>query len=161
TRSFNTPSAIAIRFPLLANFLVRRLPYIRRQNPELVESLFEHVLLTSVPMRSNTAKRNDWIGMEDELLVYATINGVSSAEHLLEGLDHNDGLSREAVLAALDSLERQGLIYPLLPRAEFLASCYKAKRPFRLGHYMVAAGILSQGQLELCLEKQAEEVDSA
>ncbi len=158
TRSFNSPSAIVIRFPLLANFLNNKLAYIRRQNPELVSSLFEHVLLTSVPMRSNIAKRPDWIGMEDEHLVYDTIDGASSVEQIL---DNGCGLSREALLAAVESLERQGMIYPLLPRAEFLASCYKVKRPFRLGHYMVAAGILSQGQLEVCLERQAEEVDSS
>ncbi len=161
TRAFDSPSAVLIRFPLLGSFLAERLPNIRRLHPELVVSLFEHIFLTSTPMRTDLDKHEDWTGRHDEHLVYDTIDGISNVECLSTALCAKHGMTAIATMAALESLERRGLIYPLLPRAEFLSSCYKARRPFKLGHYMVAAGILSQGQLQVCLEKQAEEVETS
>ena len=46
-------------------------------------------------------------------------------------------------------LESGGAIYPLFARVQFLANCYHSHKPFRLGRYMVAAGILTPSEQEI------------
>lgn len=65
-------------------------------------------------------------------------------------------LAENEVLEHLQLLEKEGLIFPLTARVDFLAECYRKKNSFRLGRLMVASGLISQQQLADLLEAQAE-----
>jgi hypothetical protein len=88
------------------------------------------------------------------LQVIDDYSSIESITRLLEGQHH---LPPDETLRILQELESAKLIFPIFSRIQFLANCYHNRKSFRLGRYMVAAGIVSETQLRELLERQAED----
>ncbi|MBX9694084.1 MAG: DUF4388 domain-containing protein, partial [Cyanobacteria bacterium] len=66
-------------------------------------------------------------------------------------------LPSDETLRMLQEMEAQEILYPIFARIQFLSNCYHNRKRFRLGRYLVAAGILTEAQLQELLELQQEE----
>jgi hypothetical protein len=157
---YDSPFGIFARYPMLADYVCATVSGIdRRRLRGGGNTLANHILYTSTPVLTPRgiqlknsfelpASQNWLLQLIDD---YATIEGIT---RLMESR-HN--VHTDEALRLLQELEADGVIYPVFPRIQFLANCYHNRKPFRLGRYMVAAGILSPSQLEELLEMQQQE----
>ncbi|HEY9787137.1 MAG TPA: DUF4388 domain-containing protein, partial [Candidatus Obscuribacterales bacterium] len=122
-------------------------------------TLANHILFTSTPVLTDVGKRaKEGFNLPaPQNWVLQMVDDYSSVEAITRTLESRHHLPPDETLRMLQELEAEQLIYPIFSRIQFLANCYHNRKPFRLGRYMVAAGIVSESQLTELLERQEEE----
>ncbi|MBX9568105.1 MAG: DUF4388 domain-containing protein [Candidatus Obscuribacterales bacterium] len=157
---YDSPFGIFARYPLLADYVCATVTGIdRRRMRGGGNTLANHILFTSTPVlteRGTEIKSAFELHPPQNWLLqfiddYSTIEGIA---RLMEG---HHGIHPDESVRLMQELETDRIIYPVFTRIQFLASCYHNHKPFRLGRYMVAAGIITAAQLEELLELQQEE----
>lgn len=157
---YDSPFGIFARYPMLADYVCATVSGIdRRRMRGGGSTLANHILFTSTPVLTPLGQK-----LKDgcELIapqswVLEQIDDYSSVEAIAGALDSKHQVHADETLRLMQELETQGLIFPIFARIQFLANCYHNHKPFRLGRYMVAAGIITALQLEELLEQQQEE----
>ena len=157
---YDSPFGIFARYPLLADYVCATVTGIdRRRMRGGGNTLANHILFTSTPVLTERGAKlksafelhppQNWLlQFVDD---YSTIEAIA---RLMEG---HHGIHPDECVRLMQELETEKLIYPVFTRIHFLANCYHNHKPFRLGRYMVAAGIVTAAQLEELLELQQEE----
>lgn len=157
---YDSPFGIFARHPLLADYVCATVSGIdRRRLRGGGSTLANHILFTSTPVLTDAGKRvkGDFSLPAPQNWVIQSIDDYSSVESIVRALETRNQLPSDETLRILQELEGGGFIFSIFSRIQFLANCYHNRKPFRLGRYMVAAGILSEAQLQDLLEKQSEE----
>lgn len=157
---YDSPFGIFARYPMLADYVCATVSGIdRRRLRGGGSTLANHILYTSIPVLTERgAQVKDLFEIpppQNWLLQY--IDDYSSVEAISRALEKQYQVPPDEVLRLLQELEAEKLIFPIFSRLQFLSSCYHNRKPFRLGRYMVAAGILTNSQLQELLEEQAEQ----
>jgi hypothetical protein len=122
-------------------------------------TLTNHILHTSTPVLTEKGRKvkdkgtlpahqNRVIQLMDDYLTVETIIGTVEGRHRSSAAD---------TMRIIQEFECEGIIYPIFPRIHFLANCYHDRKRFKLGRYMVEAGILNNAQLQELLEQQQAE----
>ncbi len=158
--AYDSPSGIFTRYPMLANHVCATVKNIdRRRWHAGSTSLANHILFNSIPvLTSKGSIAKSGFGLPNQLnWVIQLIDNYSTVESIITQMEKNQRIESDEVLRLIQEIEGQGLIFPLFKRVQFLSGCYRNRKPFRLGRYLVASGILSEGQLQELLEKQEEE----
>lgn len=157
---YDSPFGIFARYPILADYVCATVAGIdRRRMRGGGNTLANHILYTSTPVLTakgremkeafeTTPPQNWLLQMIDDYASVESISRVMETRHTVQA---------DECLRMLQELETEGYIFPIFSRIQFLSQCYHNHKPFRLGRYMVAAGILSASQLEELLEQQQEE----
>jgi hypothetical protein len=157
---YDSPFGIFARYPLLADYVCATVAGIdRRRMRGGGNTLANHILFTSTPVLTERGIKlksafelhppQNWLlQFVDD---YSTVEGIA---RLMEG---HHGIHPDEAVRLMQELETDKIIYPVFTRIQFLANCYHNHKPFRLGRYMVAAGIITAAQLEELLELQQEE----
>lgn len=157
---YDSPFGIFARYPLLADYVCATVAGIdRRRMRGGGNTLANHILFTSTPVLTERGIKlksafelhppQNWLlQFVDD---YSTVEGIA---RLMEG---HHGIHPDESVRLMQELETEKVIYPVFTRIQFLANCYHNHKPFRLGRYMVAAGIITAAQLEELLELQQEE----
>jgi len=157
---YDSPLGFAARYPAFADYAVSSLQGIEaRYIKSFNNTLSHHILCASIPILTAAGKlhrQNYTLDLPQNRLVQL-IDDYTSVEAILVNLETRHKQSSEETLQRLQELETAGLIYPLFARVDFLTKCYQHKKPFRLGRYMVEAGVITEAQLQLLLEQQQDE----
>lgn len=157
---YDSPFGIFARYPMLADYVCATVSGIdRRRLRGGGNTLANHILYTSTPVltpRGITLKGTFELPPPQNWLLQL-IDDYSSAEAIGRAMEARHNVQTDESLRLLQELEAEGAIYPVFSRIQFLSNCYHNRKPFRLGRYMVAAGIVSPSQLEELLELQQEE----
>ncbi|MBX9687966.1 MAG: DUF4388 domain-containing protein [Candidatus Obscuribacterales bacterium] len=157
---YDSPFGIFARYPMLADYVCATVSGIdRRRMRGGGSTLANHILYTSTPVLTaygQSAKDNYELAPPQSWILQA-IDDYSSVEAITGNMESQHGIHQDETLRVLQELETKNFIYPIFSRIQFLASCYHNHKPFRLGRYMVAAGIITANQLEELLEAQQEE----
>lgn len=157
---YDSPYSALTRYPLLADQACATVTGIdRKRLKEGGGTLSNHILFSSVPVLTPAGKtaKGDFDLPVTSNWVIQLIDDYSSIESIVHKLDTRQLLNSQDTLCILQELEKDKLIYPVFSRLQFLANCYQSRKPFRIGHYMLAAGIVNEMQLQELLEKQQEE----
>jgi hypothetical protein len=113
------------------------------------------ILMSTVPIMTKDGL-NLKINMEahhKRNLLLAHIDNYSPVVALTHKLCGHGKMNEGELMDRLRELEKENVIYPIFPRIPFLVNCFKAKTPFTIKEYLVAAGMLSKSQLdELLME---------
>jgi hypothetical protein len=157
---YDSPFGIFARYPMLADYVCATVSGIdRRRLRGGGSTLANHILYTSIPVLTERGSQvKDLFEIpppQNWLLQY--IDDYSSVEAISRALEKQYQVPPDEVLRLLQELESEKLIFPIFSRLQFLSSCYHNRKPFRLGRYMVAAGVLTPSQLQELLEEQQEE----
>ncbi|MCA9804629.1 MAG: DUF4388 domain-containing protein, partial [Cyanobacteria bacterium HKST-UBA02] len=158
--SYDSPYGAFIRFPAFADHACRTVSGLDRDR--LLDgggTLAHHILLASIPVLTEmglTAKHEFNLPVSQNWLMQL-IDDYTPVESLLHRMEVKHKLTPQETLIILQELDDQRMIFPIFKRIQFLSSCYQNRKPFRLGHFMVACGILSEPQLQVLLEQQQEE----
>lgn len=158
--SYDSPFGIFTRYPLLADYACATVSGIdRRRLRGGGSTLANHILSTSVPVLSDYGKsvKNDYSLAAPQNWVMQMIDDYASVESIVRNVEERYHLPSDEALRILQEFEAARLIYPVFARIQFLSNCYHNRKPFRLGRYLVACGIISETQLRELLEKQQEE----
>jgi hypothetical protein len=158
--TYDSPFGIFARYPQLADYLCATVSGIdRRRMRGGGSTLANHILYTSTPVltRKGQQVKQDYELPAPANWVLQSIDDYSSIECITDGLERQHGVHPDESLRLLQELETEGIIFPIFTRIQFLANCYHNHKPFRLGRYMVASGIITAAQLEELLEMQQEE----
>lgn len=158
--TYDSPFGIFTRHPLLAEHVCATVEGIdRRRLQGGGNTLANHILYTSIPVLTDKGRN-----AKDEFSLAAphhwllrSIDDYTSIEVLARLMENQQRLAPDETVRIIQELEAEGLIFPIFPRIQFLANCYRNRKPFRLGRYMVAAALITEAQLQELLEKQAEE----
>jgi hypothetical protein len=157
---YDSPFGIFARYPMLADYVCATVSGIdRRRLSAGGSTLANHILYTSTPVltgKGAEAKVNFELPPPQNWLVQL-IDDYSSCEAIARLMDEKHNVRMDESLRIMQELESEAIIYPVFSRIQFLANCYHNRKPFRIGRYMVAAGIVSSLQLEELLELQQEE----
>lgn len=157
---YDSPFGIFTRYPLLADYACATVSGIdRRRLRGGGSTLANHILSTSIPVTSEYGKsvKNDFTLPAPQNWMLQIIDDYSSVESIVRNAETRHQLPSDEALRILQEFEAAGLIYPVFSRIQFLSNCYHNRKPFRLGRYLVAAGIIDETQLRELLEKQQEE----
>lgn len=162
---FDSPLGFASRYPSLAEYARFAVSGIEARYIESFNSsLARHILGASIPILTAAGKkhRHDFTLDLPQNRLVQLIDDYTSVEAILHILETRHDKSSIEALHLLKEMESGGVIFPLFARVDFLTKCYQNKKPFRLGRFMVESGLLSEAQLQLLLEQQAEDksVDS-
>lgn len=157
---YDSPFGIFARYPMLADYVCATVSGIdRRRLRGGGNTLANHILFTSTPVL--TARgihlKNSFELPASHNWLLQLIDDYSTCEAIARLMESRHNVQDDETLRLLQELEADGVIFPIFARVQFLASCYHNRKPFRLGRYMVAAGILTPSQLEELLELQQEE----
>jgi len=158
--SYDSPYGAFIRYPAFAEHACQTVSGLDRDR--LLDgggSLAHHILLASIPVLTEkglTAKHDFNLPVSQNWLMQM-IDDYTPVESLQHRMEVKHKLTPQETLIILQELDDQGMIFPIFRRIQFLSSCYQNRKPFRLGHFMVACGILSEPQLQELLEQQQEE----
>jgi hypothetical protein len=157
---YDSPFGIFARYPMLADYVCATVSGIdRRRLRGGGSTLANHILYTSIPVLTERGSQVKGLfeipPPQNWLLQY--IDDYSSVEAISRALEKQYQVPPDEVLRLLQELESEKLIFPIFSRLQFLSSCYHNRKPFRLGRYMLAAGIVSPSQLQELLEEQQEE----
>jgi len=158
--AYDSPFGIFARHPMLADYVCATVAGLdRRRLRGGGSTLANHILFTSTPVLSDEGKRvkESFALPAPQSWVLQIIDDYSSVESITRNLEERHQLPSDETLRILQELEAAQLIFPIFNRIQFLANCYHNRKAFRLGRYMVAAGILTESQLQELLERQAEE----
>jgi hypothetical protein len=157
---YDSPFGIFARYPMLADYVCATVSGIdRRRLRGGGNTLANHILYTSTPVltpRGHAFKQSFELPPPQNWLLQL-IDDYSSTEAIGRGMEARHNVHMDETLRLMQELEAEGAIYPIFSRIQFLANCYHNRKPFRLGRYMVAAGIITPSQLEELLELQQEE----
>lgn len=158
--TYDSPFGIFARHPMLADYVCATVSGLdRRRLRGGGSTLANHILFTSVPVLSAEGKqvKDNFTLTAPQSWVLQVIDDYSSIESITRLLEGQHHLPPDETLRILQELESAKLIFPIFSRIQFLANCYHNRKSFRLGRYMVAAGIVSETQLRELLERQAED----
>ena len=157
---YDSPFGIFARYPMLADYVCATVSGIdRRRLRGGGSTLANHILYTSTPVltgRGVEMKLSFDVPAPQNWLLQL-IDDYSTAEAIIRAMEARHNLASDETLRLLQELEGDGVIYPIFSRIQFLANCYHNRKPFRLGRYMVAAGLVTPSQLEELLELQQDE----
>ena len=157
---YDSPFGIFARHPLLADYVCATVSGIdRRRLRGGGSTLATHILYNSIPVARQEGKevKSDFTLPAPQNWVLQLVDDYSSVESIVRTLEARNQLPADETLRILQEMESQRFIYPIFARVQFLSNCYHNRKRFRLGRYMVAAGILNESQLQELLEKQEEE----
>lgn len=157
---FDNPYGALSRYPLLAYHAFATVDGIdEKRVMSSGGALSNHILLSSIPVLTAAGKKakGEYTLPVTQNWVVQLIDDYSSLESILYKLESRQMLTSQETLGVVQSLEKEGLIFPIFSRIDFLGNCYKSGKPFRLGRYLVACGIITQSQLQELLERQQEE----
>ncbi|MBX9668805.1 MAG: DUF4388 domain-containing protein [Candidatus Obscuribacterales bacterium] len=157
---YDSPFGIFARHPLLADYVCATVSGIdRRRLRGGGSTLATHILYNSVPVVREEGRevKNDFTLPAPQNWVLQLIDDYSSVESVVRTLEARNQLPADETLRILQEMESQRFIYPIFARVQFLSNCYHNRKRFRLGRYMVAAGILTESELQDLLEQQQEE----
>lgn len=157
---YDSPFGIFARYPLLADYVCATVSGIdRRRMRGGGNTLANHILFTSTPVLTERGMKVrsafELVPPQNWLLQF--IDDYSSVEAITRVMEGHHGIHPDETVRLMQELETDKLIFPIFTRIQFLASCYHNHKPFRLGRYMVASGIITPAQLEELLEMQQEE----
>jgi hypothetical protein len=147
------------RHPLLAEYVCATIIGIdRRRFRGGASTLANHILFTSIPVLTELGKleKEKFLQPARKQWVLQLVDDYSSIELIARKLESNHQIPTDEALRIIQELESDNFIYPIFSRIRFISDCYHKGKAFRLGRYMVAAGIISESQLEELLEKQQE-----
>jgi len=157
---YDSPFGIFARHPMLADYVCATVSGIdRRRLRGGGSTLANHILYTSTPVLTDSGRKaKEGFNLPaPQSWVLQMIDDYSSVEAITRTLEERHHLPADETLRMLQELEAEDIIFPVFSRIQFLSNCYHNRKPFRLGRYMVAAGILSESQLQELLERQEEE----
>lgn len=157
---YDSPFGIFARYPVLAEYVCATVSGIdRRRMRGGGSTLANHILYTSTPVltQHGQATKSQYELAPPLSWLLHKIDDYTSVESITAYMETQHNIHADETLRLLQDLETDGLIFPVFTRIQFLASCYHNHKPFRLGRYMVAAGIIRAAQLEELLELQQEE----
>ncbi len=158
--TYDSPFGIFARYPLLADHVCATISGIdRRRMRGGGSTLANHILYTSTPVLTAHGQeaKDNYEFVPPKSLLLQLVDDYLSVESLTAAMESNYAVHPDETLRLLQEMETEGLIFPIFTRIHFLASCYHNHKPFRLGRYMVASGIITAAQLEELLELQQEE----
>jgi hypothetical protein len=158
--SYDSPFGIFARHPMLADYVCATVAGLdRRRLRGGGSTLANHILFTSIPVLTEKGLnlRNSYGYTTPPSWLLQAIDDYSSVESISRALDTKHQLPADETLRLLQELEAANLIYPIFSRVQFLAGCYRNRKSFRLGRYLVAAGICNETQLQELLEIQSEQ----
>ncbi len=158
--AYESPFGIFARHPMLADYVCATVKGIdRRRLQGGGMGIANHILYTSVPVLTERGQKvkvafslpapQNW--------VIQVIDDYTTVEAIARLMEKQHHLAIDETTRMIQELESQALIFPVFARIQFLANCYHNSKPFRLGRYMVAAGIINEAQLRELLERQDEE----
>jgi hypothetical protein len=157
---YDNPFGIFARHPMLVDYVCATVPGIdRRRLKGSGSTLANHILYTSTPVLTETGRRmkSEFNMPAPQSWVLQAVDDYASIDAIARNLDNNNHLMPDETMRILQELELQGIIFPIFSRIQFLANCHRNHKPFRLGHYMVASGIITESQLQELLEQQEDE----
>lgn len=157
---YDSPFGIFARYPMLADYVCATVSGIdRRRMHGGGSTLAIHILFTSTPVLASKGRemKSAFSVSPPQMWLLQFIDDYSSIEALARLMEGNHNIHPDETLRLLQEFETEGIIYPIFTRIQFLANCYHNHKPFRLGRYMVAAGIINPQQLEELLELQEQE----
>ncbi len=157
---YDSPFGIFTRYPLLADYACATVSGIdRRRLKGGGSTLANHILSTSIPVLTSDGKqvKGDFTLPAPQNWVMQMVEDYASVESIVRNVESHHQLPSDEALRILQELEAARLIFPVFSRIQFLSNCYHNRKPFRLGRYMVACGILNETQLRELLERQQEE----
>lgn len=157
---YDSPFGIFARHPLLADYVCATVSGIdRRRLRGGGSTLATHILYNSVPVIREEGKevKQDFTLPAPQNWVLQLVDDYSSVESIVRTLEARNQLPADETLRILQEMESQRFIYPIFARVQFLSNCYHNRKRFRLGRYMVAAGIVTESELQELLEQQQEE----
>ncbi len=157
---YDSVFGIFARYPLLADYVCATISGVdRRRLRGGGSTLANHILYTSIPVLTEKGHR-----LKDAFELPAPQNWVlqlvddySTVEFVSKSMETQYRVPFDETLRILQELESESIIFPIFSRIQFLSNCYHNRKPFRLGRYLVAAGIVTPSQLEELLELQQEE----
>ncbi|HMO23764.1 MAG TPA: DUF4388 domain-containing protein, partial [Candidatus Melainabacteria bacterium] len=122
-------------------------------------TLATHILYNSIPVLTEAGRgiKDDFSLPAPQNWVLQLVDDYASIESIVRSLEAKNQIPLDETLRMLQELESQRFIFPLFARIQFLSNCYHNRKRFRLGRYMVAAGIINESQLQELLEQQQEE----
>jgi Domain of unknown function (DUF4388) len=157
---YDSPFGIFARHPMLVDYVCATVPGIdRRRLKGSGSTLANHILYTSTPVLTENGRRikQEFSMPAPQSWVIEAIDDYATIDAITRTLDSRNRLMPDETMRILQELELQSLIFPIFSRIQFLANCHRNHKPFRLGHYMVASGIISESQLEELLDRQEDE----
>lgn len=158
--TYDSPFGIFTRYPLLADYVCATVSGIdRRRLKGGGSTLANHILSTSIPVLTAEGRtiKNDFTLPAPQNWLVQLLDDYASVELIMRNVEARYQLPSDEALRILQELEAARLIFPIFSRIQFLSNCYHNRKPFRLGRYMVACGIITETQLQELLEKQQEE----
>lgn len=157
---YDSPFGIFARYPILADYVCATVSGIdRRRMRGGGNTLANHILFTSTPVLTSRGQdtKDAFEITPPQNWLLQLIDDYASVESISRTMESRHSVQPDETLRMLQELETEGTIFPIFSRIQFLSSCYHNHKPFRLGRYMVAAGIITPSQLEELLELQQEE----
>lgn len=157
---YDSPFGIFARYPMLADYVCATVSGIdRRRMRGGGSTLANHILYTSTPVLTQQGQdlKDKYLLTPPQSWLLQSIDDYTSVESVTTHMESHHNIHPDETLRLLQEIETAGMIYPIFTRIQFLASCYHNHKPFRLGRYMVASGIITAAQLEELLEMQQEE----
>jgi hypothetical protein len=158
--TYDSPFGIFTRHPMLADHLCATVSGIdRRRLQGGGNTLANHILYTSVPVLTEMGQKikSEFSLAAPHHWVVQAIDDYTTIEVITRVMESHQHLAPDESMRIIQELESQNIIFPVFPRIQFLANCYRNRKPFRLGRYMVAANIITEAQLRELLERQSEE----
>lgn len=158
--TYDSPFGIFTRYPMLADYVCATVGGIDRRRLQAGgNTLANHILYTSIPVLTalGLKTKGEFSLVAPHHWVIQAIDDYTTIEVITRLMESHQRLAADESMRIIQELESQNLIFPIFPRIQFLANCYRNRKPFRLGRYMVAANIITEAQLRELLEKQAEE----
>lgn len=157
---YDSVFGIFARYPLLADYVCATISGIdRRRLRGGGSTLANHILFTSVAVLTGDGLKvkNAFELPAPQNWILQLVDDYSTVESIARTMETKYRVPTDETLRLLQELEAESIIFPIFPRIQFLANCYHNRKPFRLGRYLVAAGLLTAPQLEELLESQQEE----
>lgn len=157
---YDSPFGIFARYPMLADYVCATVSGIdRRRMRGGGSTLANHILFTSTPVLTQRGidLKNSFEVPPPQNWMIQHIDDYASIEGIARLMETQHNIHTDECLRLLQELESERVIYPIFSRIHFLANCYHNHKPFRLGRFMVAAGLITPSQLEELLELQQEE----
>jgi Domain of unknown function (DUF4388) len=153
--NYTPADSVFVTYPFVVETVRQSIPhYEYLDSASLASSFKQQLVKNSVPYYRNLRDSDSTLGLDAiELNVLQVVDGRRTIEEIRTIAAQNGlpGLQCDMVLLAL---ERKRKIYPVFERVEFLSRCFRKRKSFRLGHYMVALRIVSKPQLVDLLERQ-------
>ena len=112
--------------------------------------LAQQILFSCVPVLTNEGIRMkaDKNGRRKGNVVLSAVDNFTPLSAISTRLVLSSRISVEEMLAELKDLEAKKAIYPLFAKISFLTDCFRNRVAFTIKDYFLAAGLISQDQLD-------------